>query len=317
MEILKTLFPLFISIHLNKFIFVLICLTLGIMFRIRVNRNKIKKLYKIEPAQVKERVRREKFKFNYFKTLETKINRYYYFKKNSHNAQYLYIGVLALELIIFLVCLNYNKVIFAVVIPPMIHFFTIKALDLLTVNIHNIIQEELPHVIKHMVKVFSKTNDLKTVFYETSKNLKGPMREMFFDLSRKMISENYEKSLMDFADSVDNIWIHSFTFLMMSYKEQSRKEDIIKNLRSLADILDKENYIKEKGLTDKKPMALMNYILVIASFALFVVNLACNDHAMTFFFDSILGMICFVAGFGSMLLTILVNLMLTNKSERG
>lgn len=320
-EIVVKLIPLFTKNNINFFLFFILLITFLCAFRIIKNFRLKQKLYHIENYEIKNNkvvIKSNKHSENrYFRELRVKVHEFFFLKKKKDLEETIYLGILSIELLAFLFCLFAGKIIFALFIPIMIHFVSIKALGLLTVNIHAIIQAELPHAIKHMIKFLSKDSDLKTVIYEMSKTMKEPLRGLFIDLSRKLITDNYEESLMDFADEIDNIWIHAYVFLLISYREQSKKEDIVKNLRSLTDMMDKENEIMDKSLAENKPMAMVNYFLAILSILGFAANILYNPDAVDFFFGSIGGMMCVILGLFAFMSTFLLNLILTTKTEKG
>lgn len=301
----------------NILLIIMIGSSLLLLLKLFKQQQEMKKLTSIDILKVmKKRKKLNKGKgIAYFKALEKRINLYYLFKKKKSNTKSLYYGILIAELVILVVFVALNKPIFAIVFPLITHFFVIKALDLMSQSIHYYIQQELPNAIKHLIKVMSKTSDLKSMMYETSINLNEPLREIFFEISRRMITENPEKVLAEFADDLDDIWFYAFTFLLVSYKEQSKKSDVIINLTTLANMLDKESYLKEKSITDKKFVVIMNYALIFIGLALFVGNLMLNDHAYTFFFHDLTGMICLIAGTVSIVGTILINLVMSKKPE--
>ncbi|WPS85406.1 pilus assembly protein TadB (plasmid) [Brevibacillus halotolerans] len=275
---------------------------------------KTTKLFDLSKLEIKEKEKRTKFELMYFKRLKQNLHVYFLFKENTHRAKSLYIAILLAELTLFVVFVVNKLFLCAILFPLMIHWFVCKALELLADSIHLYIQKELPLVIKHLIKTMTKTNDLKTVMYETSKNLKEPLRSKFFDLSRKMITEDYEKSLMEFAEELDNTWTYAFAFLLLSYKEQSKKTDVIKNLATLADMLEKENYLKDKSLTDKKSIVILNYCLGIVALLALTTNIAFNSYATEFFFHSMGGMISLLIGVIAILGTFLINFVLTKKT---
>jgi len=300
---------------MNLLMLILLGASLLLLLNIFKKQREVKKLFRSGTIKVEKEADLFRLEFTYFKSLRNKINLYFHFKKKKHLANYLYFAILIIELAMFLGFLFSNKIIFAISFPIIFHVFMLKAMELVTVSIHNYIEKELPIVIKHLIKVMSKTSDLKTVMYETSKNLNEPLRSMFFDLSRKMITENHEKALMELADETDNIWMYAFSFLLISYKEQSKKEDIVKNLTTLADMLIKENDLKEKAITDKKFVTIMNYALALIGLAGFVANIIFNPSAKSFFFENVMGMFCLIIGVCSILGTIVINLMMTNKAQ--
>jgi len=302
---------------INILLIVILGASLLLLLNLTKQQREMKRLMEIEPEKInlKKKNLKIQMELTYFKSLRKKINFYYQFKKNKEKADTLYYMVLVVEAILFIGFLMWNKPIFAIAFPITLHVTAIKGLELKSLSIHHYIQKELPNAIKHLIKVMSKTNDLKSIMYETSKDLNEPLREMFFDMSRKMITENHEKVLMETAEEIDNIWFYAFSFLMISYKEQSKKSDIITNLSTLSDMLDKEMYVKEKAITDKKFVVIMNYALAFIALGLLGINLAFNEHAFPFFFDTLGGMVSFLIGIWSIIGTILINLVMSSRAD--
>ena len=303
--------------RVNASLATITAIAIFVLYRIYEDKKMTRKLTIIEVITEKKQTKRDVSKFKYFKNLKLACNKYFILKpQKKYMAIYMYYGVLLSELVLFLMCFALKKPIFAFVLPPIYHIFVIKIIELLTYDIDAAILKNLPIVTKQMIKFFSKTNDLKTIIYEISKVIDDPLKTIFFNLSRKMFSESHEKCLNELADEINNTWMYAFVFLLLSYKEQSKKEDIISNLRILTNILDEENSIIQKGLTDKKPIALLNYMLLICGLAAFVLNLLFNKEAFGFFFNTIFGMICVIIGSIFTLLTIMVNIMLVSKREK-
>lgn len=295
----------------------LLGLIIIIAYRTIEKSKKNKKLTTIEEATDRNTKKKQHYSdINYFRKLKVACDAMYKLKSQKNKANILFTITIIAEILILLVCIIWKKPLFTVTFPIMFHYFIIKIINLATVNIHRIIFTELSGAIKQMIKVFSKTSDLKTVLYESSKTMNEPLRGMFFDLSRKMISENYEKCLIEFAEEVDDIWMYALVFLLQSYKEHSRKEDIVKILRTLADILDKENYVQKKASAERKPLATLNWVLLLLGLMVFVINIAFNNIAINFFFNTLSGMVCFLLGVACVFITIIVNIMLVHKGER-
>lgn len=301
----------------TQFNFLFVFLTVGsilLLAKMLYRNRKIKELYKIEKEMLQTELKpkkKGKMELRYFKALKKRVNMYYFFERDKQKPKRMYVSILCIELALFMLFLFMREWFLAIVFPLLVHWFVLKALELKSISIHAYIQKELPLAIRHLIKIMTKINDLKTVMYETSKNLNEPLRSKFFDLSRRMVTENYEKCLMEFAEELDDTWIYAFAFLLVNYKEQSKKADIIKNLAMLSDMLEKENYLRERGLTDKKSIIVLNYSLAVISVAAFALNLAFNKYAYDFFFNSAGGMISLLIGFAAVLITLLMNLFLT------
>lgn len=264
---------------------------------------------------VKEK-KKKKNKFSYLHSLRKKIDFYYQFKKDKKGADTLYFGIVMAEVVTLVAFLLWGKPIFAIAFPLTIHVMALKVLDLKTLTIHHYVQTEMPNAIKHLVKVMSNTGDLKTMMYETSRHLNQPLSGMFSEMSRRMMTENYEVVLMDYAEEMDDIWFYAFAFLMVSYKEQSKKEDIIINLTTLGDMMRKENQLKEKSITDKKFVTIMNYALGAIAIALALYNFVSNtEHSYPFFFNQLTGMVAFMMGVWSLAGTFLINLTMSSRAD--
>ncbi|WCF11412.1 pilus assembly protein TadB (plasmid) [Paenibacillus thiaminolyticus] len=275
---------------------------------------RISELFRTKKRAKGEHPENRSKQMKYFLALRKKVDLYYVFNGNQSKADNLYIGIFIVELLLFFIFIAFKKFILALLFPLIVHWFALKALELASNNIHIYIKKELPIAIKHMIKVMTKTNDLKAVLYETSGNLREPLRSKFFNLSRRMITENHERALLEFAEDLDDTWIYALSFMLISYKENSKKTDIIKNLATLAEMIDNENYQQEKALIEKKPIVILNYSLVVISIVLFFGNLVFNDYAQGFFFGSTGGMLVFLIGCSAILGTVLLNLILSKKT---
>lgn len=314
MEIIQTIVRAIGKDGFNLLFILLMGGSLYLFLKGMIRERKTTELFDLSKIELKKKVERKKFELMYFKKLKRNLQLYFMFKENKKRANLLYVVVLLTELTLFVLLAIAKKFLLAILFPLLIHWFVCKALELMADNIHVYIQKELPLAIKHLIKTMTKTNDLKTVILETSNTLQEPLRSKFLDLSRKMITENYEKSLMEFAEELDNTWIYAFSFLLLSFKEQSKKADVIKNLTNLADIMEKENYLREKSLTDKKSIIVLNYCLGgFGAIALFL-NLTFNKYAIDFFFNTMAGMLALVIGFLAVLGTFLINLLLSKKT---
>lgn len=261
---------------------------------------------KLKGADVKE--------FKYFSNLKKQIKRYYFFKPNKKAEERMYNLILFAEVLAFLFFLIMGKVFLAVIVPILIHQFAIKSIELATDDINLYVEQELPNAIKHVIKALTKTGDLKTVIYEAGRNIREPLRSKFIELSRKMATENPKDSILEFSDELDNTWIYAFGFLLTSYQDASRKRDIVENLASLALTIEQEAFVKQKGITEKKGVVSLNYILMGMSVVGFFLNLYLNDYAMFYFFETLTGMLILVAGLACLGFTVIVNLILSKRT---
>lgn len=278
------------------------------------SQHSVMSLFRTTRTKLETLEKKEKYQLQYFINLRKRVDYFFVFKSNKRQADYMYVGILLVELGLFAAFMVASKVLLAILFPLVVHWFALKALELASDNIHMYIQKELPVAIKQLIKVMTKTNDLKTIMYEVSGTMREPLRSKFFDLARKMITENHERCLLEFAEDLDDTWMYAFVFMLISYKEQSKKSDIISNLATLAEMLENENYQRDKALLEKKSVVILNYGLVAIALVCLVANFMFNDYAKDFFLNSIGGMLAFVMGCAAVLGTFLLNLILSRKT---
>lgn len=257
---------------------------------------------------------------NYFfsNRLYSKINKKLYFKKNGDTSKTNFYFTIVLLIIIALFALFYTtgKPILYIGIPFITVLFINKYLDITTLDIDDKIQEQLPDVISNINKNFSRYNNLQTVIYNTTLEMGFPLKSEFQKLISAMISDDEEKALLEFADRVDNMWIYSLVFILTSYKKESTKEDVIINLRLLANIIEKENRLKEVAITDRKMSVVNNTALVIVAIIGLIVNLLFNPEAKSYFFDSTKGIVVFIVGYALVLCTFLINAFIRTRKAK-
>lgn len=251
-----------------------------------------------------------------FKRLKNSLNLYFKYHHKSQKAKLWFWMIIGLEILLFLVFALSGKYVFAIAFPLTLHFFALKVLELLTKSIHDYIEEELPVAMKHFIKVLSRTSNLKDIMYELSKEVNSPLKEVFQDISRKMVTENKEVVLLKKAEEIDNIWFYSFTFLLINYQEQSKKVDIVSNLTTLITMMRKEKNLKEKAITEKKFLVVINYALLGFALLALPLNLTFNKYAHTLFFGSAFGMIVFIVGIWACVLTVVINLMMSRYPQK-
>lgn len=276
---------------------------------------KTQRIYGIETSYMKKKdlVKNSKFFSNLYKKIEIVCIE----KDKEEYAKPVFYGTIITSIGLALYFISIKQVLFAVGVPVVLVLTIKKVFELLVSDSNEKIEEQLPILIDNFIKVFSKYSDLKTVVYETSLLVEEPMRSKLDRLSRKMLSEDHVRALMDFADELDNIWIYSMVFIILSYKEEAKKEDVILNLRHLSAIIDKENSLKTASITDKKYGIVLNYAIACIAGAGGVANIMFNPMGKTFFFGSIGGILCFTIGYGAIILTILLNIHLSTKKRKG
>lgn len=210
-----------------------------------------------------------------------------------------------------------HQILLAVVAPIALAKAINRIVVLLGTNVMEKVEEQLPFAIDNIIRISSKYGDLKNIMYEASRTVDSPLRNILEQVSRKMISGNTEQVLMDFAQEYDNVWIYSLVFTLLSYVQDANKENTIKNLKHLRNILEKENNLKKASVTDKRYGVMVNYALAFFAGIAGIGNILFNPVGREFFFSSFTGLICFVLGYGCVLLTIMINITMSKSKSKG
>lgn len=203
----------------------------------------------------------------------------------------------------------------AICIPYILIKFLIYLLKILAKDAVEEIERTLPTAIDNIIRISSKYSDIRTILYEASINTSEPLASIFGDMSRKMMSTPPEEVLMEFAETYDNVWIYSFSLIFVSYMEDSNQEDTIKNLKNLRDMLERENFLMSKKVTENRIGVTVNYVLAVLAFIFFIINLTINPYGKEFFFRTIPGLIAFFIGMGTLLFTVVVNIKLMTQKK--
>lgn len=241
---------------------------------------------------------------------------YFQFRNTKYTAKQFYIAILSI-IFSFLIFFIINKnILFAIVFPLVIYIFSILLLKIKVIRMKDIFSEQMPAVINNTIKILSRHEDMKTVIFELSQDLKEPVRGHFLSLSRRMVTVAYDDVLLEFAQKIDSMWLYAYVFLLMNYKKESKKSDIIVNLRILSKMLEEENIAQNKKLAERQGLVIMNYALSSLAIIGFLGNLTFNDNASDYFFNSVGGMYAFVFGMIAILCTIYVNIKLTKREYR-
>lgn len=196
----------------------------------------------------------------------------------------------------------------------LIKFFT-YLLNLLAKDMVEDIEKTLPLAIDNIIRINSKYSDLRTILYEASTNTPEPLASIFSDMSRKMMSSPQEDVLMRFAESYDSVWIYSFILILVSYTEDSNQEDTLKNLKNLRDMLERENFLTSKKISENRYGVAINYSVAVLGVIGFIANLTLNPYGKEFFFRTIPGLIAFFVGMGALLFTVVVNIKLVHQKK--
>jgi len=271
-----------------------------------------KRIQKIDKLMGKKRNEKIKHKNNLFKSLKNNLYKVLLLKNKSSYFNLIYSLLLLLLLVIFVFLLTINNIFLAISIPILIYFFTVKILKELITNFDVIIKRNFSKLANHMIKVFSETDDLSIVLYESSKEIEEPLKSLILTLSREIIVDNTERKLIKFIEETDNLWLHSFIFTLINYKETSSKKDIIENLLMLSELIDEKNDISDKMIADRKPVVIVNYMLLFVGVIIFIGNLILNP-IMKSFISTAFGTISLIIGISCIFLTIIINIKFTKQ----
>lgn len=250
------------------------------------------------------------------KQLNIVITRFYKERKKEQFTALTFYVILLGSVALFLYFIFMKQLLLAILAPLTVLWLSKKVFSLLSTDENSKIDEQLPHVIDTIIKVFSRYGDLKSVFYETSQSIDEPMKGYMESLARKMLSSDHEEALMEFADELDNIWVYSMVFIILSYREETKKEEVILNLKHLSSILEKENGLKNTSVTDKRYGVVLNYVIMVFAFLGSIANIVFNPAGKEFFFGSIGGIFTFIIGYASLIITLLINIKLTSKKRK-
>ena len=279
------------------------------------NHKRMQRMYGVDTSYMrgKDLVLKNKFFSNFYNLIEGVCIEN---EKEKYVKTYYY-GSLIMAIVMLLYFIVIKQVLFAIGVPVVTILSIKKIFELLRTDATEKIEEQLPAVIDNIVKIFSRYSDLKTVIYEVSLLVEDPIKGKLDKLARKMLSEDHSKTMMDFADDIDNIWVYSMVFILLSYKEETKKEDVILNLRHLSSIIEKENSLKNASVTDKKYGVMLNYAVAFIGGAGGIANIMFNPSGKSFFFGSVGGILCIIIGYASIIFTVFINIKLNSKKRRG
>lgn len=161
------------------------------------------------------------------------------------------------------------------------------------------IKSAMPQSVNGILRTMTKYSDLQTVLYETSKISMQPMKTILEEMGRQMVSSSSDIVINKTMNKYNNTWLYSLLFILLSYVEGSPKEEIVSNLRSLRDIVDRENKAKSGEKLERKMSVTINYVLVVLAIVGGMGNIIFNDNAIEFFFSTPFGLLAF---FGALIL---------------
>lgn len=175
------------------------------------------------------------------------------------------------------------------------------------------IEEQLPSAIDKFIRVSTKNDDIKKILYTTSLDLEEPLKSIFDGLAIKMSSGYKTDALMDLGNRYNNIWVWSFVFILIGYSTNTAKAETVESLRNLRILLEGENLNQKNQARERKYGVAINYTLIAIAFVGFILNLIFNPIAKEFFFASLGGLLCLAGGFGSIFVTIIVNIKMVKR----
>lgn len=306
---ISTLIPKILNMLFLGFI-VLLALTTIEMMTDKYKEDRIKGLIK-DNGKV-SKLRNITFFKSYANKLETVLKENQ--RENLFNTLFYFSIGLSAILLIGLFCVK--QILLAILAPFIILWVSNKICINLLVDITESIEKELPTVIDNIIRIYSKYSDIKTILYEVSLICEQPLKNVFEEMSREMSSTPADEVMTKYAEKYDNVWFYSLTFILLSYLEDSSKEETIKNLSSLRNLLEKENTVQREKVTGKKLSVTTNYVVIAFGVGWFILDLLIIPGASTFFFSTIFGLICFIGGFACVIATIFININMSKSKEQ-
>lgn len=231
----------------------------------------------------------------------------------AHN---ILLSITLITLFIFFYFINIGQYFFAILMPVAINYVIIYALKEMEYDVQYEIEKQLPGVIDDIIQKFSKYNDLKTVIYEVSLDTVKPLKPHLEKLYKQMFFKEHSIALNEFADEIDNIWIHSLVFILISNQEDTSKQVVIDNLKSLRNMLDQEKNLQSQKQNDNMYGLALNYFICAATVIANIAILSLVPTAKNYFFKDINGIVAFFIGYGMIFITVIVNLRNTFKKRK-
>lgn len=263
---------------------------------------------KIKEANLKSKSKSiQKYKENLYTLLEQ--------KDQVHMLNYFYTGSMIMIFGSGVYLFFVKQILLALLFPIFLLYFLNYVCHLSIRHITEDIEAQLPVAIDHIIRISSKSESLKTIFYEASKRIDDPLKTIFEQIALKMSTMDSEPILLRLGNEYNNIWIYSFTFILIGYTKQDNKAEAIENLRNLRDLLENENQQKKIQKTERKYAIAMNYIIAFLGIVGWVLNLILNPIANDFFFGSFMGLGCLLIGLASIFATVIINIRLSKQPK--
>lgn len=259
---------------------------------------------------IKEKKIRIGHESNVFKGLKEQLHVVLLFKGKEKYFQVSYNLLLMFFFSVFIYFMAIQHLFLAIALPTIMYFFTVAIVKQFIVTFDEVIKRNFGPLANHMAKMFSGTSDLSIVLYESSKEIKEPLRSLILTLSRELMVDNSERVLITFIEKTENMWLHSFIFTLINYKETSSKEDIVENILMLAELIETRRDLSEKMVENRKPVVIINYMLLVVGIVIFLGNMLKNPIFKPFLF-TFLGTFSMIMGVGAIFGTILINIKFT------
>lgn len=304
-----------INLITNILLISLLCVLGLSLFQVIEDERKKRAMYsKISEDSSREMISTKTQFFYNYKMLIKKILTQ---KNIGKYADKVFIGIILFSVFLFIYFITIKQYFIGLFAPVVLNLFLVKIFQVSADDIDEDIENQLPSVIDVIIRVFSRYGDLKTIIYNTSQQIDNPLAEKFEQLSRNMSSDSsQEKALMKFADDLGNVWVYSLIYILLSYKEDAKKEDVIFNLAKLRDIIAEENDMKNKASSDKKYGIALNYFIAFLAFVGGIGNIVLNPIGKEYFFHSFQGALCFLIGYGCVFTTLITNIVMSKKKRR-
>ena len=296
--------------NLNLALSITIIITLFFIFTYSSKARRIDAL--LNPKNSKKSRRNKKNKRLAFAKLKEKLHIALLLRDKESLSNTIFNTILLSLFFVFIFFLSIDHLLLAITLPILAYIFIFKIIEEMIIDFDKIVRDNFSTLANHMVKIFSGTNDLGIVLYESSKEVEEPLRSLILNLSREIMTDNSEKNLINFIEKTENLWLHSFVFTLINYKETSSKEDIIENLLTLSELIDKRNDMSDKMIADRKPVVIVNYMLLVVGIVIFIVNLVLNPIMKSFIFTP-MGTFSLIIGVSCMFLTVIVNMRFTKQ----
>lgn len=196
----------------------------------------------------------------------------------------------------------------AVVLPFALVWYAIRLIRELKPDEMQTLHFQLPGTIDNIIREMSRYNDLQRILKGSASTSSEPMKGILNQLSIELTDGDQKSVLEKFAKKYNtSVWLTSLSYTLISYIEETGKDDTVKNLLDLRQLLYEENQSKLKVSADRKYGIIINYALAVIGALMGVGNILFNPNAKEFFFSTLPGIISFVLGYSLILMTIMYN----------